>query len=280
MNFKKTSVATALMSVLFLVGCSSTSSTGTDNTDPDFSNPGLENPIEIPGTPANPIEGVPDNELPPIEDVPSNELNHFSITEDGYIKMNGELLGHYDDGKLYVGGKEYATVEPVKSSGKNEYLITGNDGLQFHVDVTNGVISVDWAKSTVDGGWDVTKPPVDLPPTDDVPDFGINHISINDNGYVFNNGDIIGHIDSEGVIHKGTDEVGKVHQIGNSGVYVITRDDSNAFYFANVSENGVVHVIKKFDIEKAASKLTTSQKSNIKSKVQAAKARVQSQLKR
>ena len=243
MNFKKTSVATALMSVLFLAACSSTSSTGTDNTDPDFSNPGLENPIEIPGTPSNPIEGVPDNELPPTEDAPGNELNHFSITEDGYIKMNGELLGHYDDGKLYVGNTEYATVEPVKSTGKNEYIVTGNDGAEFYVDVSNGVISVDWGKSVVDGGWDVTKPPVELPPTDDAPGFGIDHFSVDQNGYIFKNGEVAGRVDSDtGTIYLGSQAVGTVEAVKSTerNQYVIIGNDGAELHVTVI--NGVIGV--------------------------------------
>ncbi len=190
MNFKMTSLASALLSVFLLSACSSTSAVK-DNTDPGFDNPGLELPIEIPAIPHNPIETGPDNDLP--ETDPDFGLPDFGDTPDWGASKDRPDVGDKpadnspefdeDDGwgnankpkpdvnpfmlvidevhgqaKIYrkEDGKTIAIIEP---NGDGTYTV--RDGAMswdntYVIYQENGQIRIDWDKSVIDAGWGPT----------------------------------------------------------------------------------------------------------------------------
>ncbi|ABV37785.1 hypothetical protein Ssed_3181 [Shewanella sediminis HAW-EB3] len=194
MTLQKTAFASALFSILFLSACSSTSSV-TDNTDPDYSNPGLALPIEIPGTPHNPIETTPDNdhpetdpdfglpdfgdtpdwgaskERPEIGDKPADNSPEFD-GDDGWGNANKpkpdvnpyELVISEEHGQAYIYRKEDGkTIAIIEPNGDGTYTIRDgamswdNTYVIYQNDL--GQISIDWEKSEIDAGWGADKTP-------------------------------------------------------------------------------------------------------------------------
>ncbi|QFU23700.1 hypothetical protein FM038_016985 [Shewanella eurypsychrophilus] len=188
MNLSKTSLLTGIVAAIFISGCSSTSSVK-DNTDPDFGNPGLELPIEIPATPHNPIETGPDNDLP--ETDPGYGLPDFGDTPDWGAGKDRPDVGDKpadnspefdDDGgwtndskpkpdvnpfmlvideehgqaKIYrkEDGKTIAIIEP---NGDGTYTVRDgamswdNTYVIYQDDL--GQLRIDWERSEIDAGW-------------------------------------------------------------------------------------------------------------------------------
>ncbi|RTR39233.1 hypothetical protein EKG38_09980 [Shewanella canadensis] len=192
MNPTKTTLASAILSVFFLSACSSTS-TVKDNTDPDFSNPGLELPIEIPATPHNPIETSPDNDLPETDpgfnlpdfgdtpdwgadkerpdvgDKPADNSPEFDDdggwTNDSKPKPDVnpyELVINEEDGQAYIYRKEDGmTMAIIEPNGDGTYTV--RDGAMsgdntYVIFQQDGQLRIDWDKSVIDAGWGIEKP--------------------------------------------------------------------------------------------------------------------------
>ena len=193
MNLKKTTLASAIFSVFLLSACSSTS-TIKDNTDPDYGNPGLELPIEIPAIPHNPIETGPDNDFPDTD--PGFGLPDFGDTPDwgadkerpdvgdkpadnspefdddgGWGNANKpkpdvnpyELVISEEHGQAYIYRKEDGkTMAIIESNGDGSYTV--RDGAMswdntYVIYQENGQIRIDWDKSVIDAGWGTEKAP-------------------------------------------------------------------------------------------------------------------------
>ncbi|GIU34340.1 hypothetical protein L2719_02030 [Shewanella schlegeliana] len=255
MNFKKATVATALLSSLFLVGCSSTSSNqapGFDG-DPDFEN-------------VDPDFGItkPSPELPPTDDAPGNELNHWQLSDTGEILKNGEAVGIYDPttGLVWKDGILVASVE------KNTLTIHGsNDTYRIYRNEL-GTLTIDWGNSVVDGDWGLT------PPTDTPPENGINHWQLTEEGEVLKNGEVVGtydattgHITKDGVLVASVEKnTLTIH--GSNDTYRVYKNDSGTLSID--WENSVVDGSWGVDDKKA----------HLKSKANSAKVRIKTQLKR
>ena len=195
MNLKKTTLASAIFSVFLLSACSSTS-TVKDNTDPDYGNPGLELPIEIPAIPHNPIETGPDNDFPDTDTDPGFGLPDFGDTPDwgaekerpdvgdkpadnspefdddgGWGNANKpkpdvnpyELVISEEHGQAYIYRKEDGkTMAIIESNGDGSYTV--RDGAMswdntYVIYQEDGQIRIDWDKSVIDAGWGTEKAP-------------------------------------------------------------------------------------------------------------------------
>ncbi|MGF1874949.1 hypothetical protein L4D77_06380 [Photobacterium frigidiphilum] len=277
----KKKLLASLIAVSVLAGCSSSGSGSSDeNTDPGYTDPkyGIENPIEKDDSPAWGI---------PTDDAPDMGINHIAIADDGSIVINGDKVGTVDKSNGLV-WKDGVLVGSV-TVDKTDRTFTYNDHSSnntYAFTVNNGIVAIDWEKSSVDNGWGVTKPKPELPPTDDAPDMGINHIAIADDGSIIINGDNVGIVDkSNGLVWKDGVLVGSVTVDKTDRTLTYNDHSSNNTYAFTVS-NGVVAI----DWEKSSidndwgiskqPRLSADQKSQIRTKAKDLRENIKAQINR
>ncbi|MGF1790180.1 hypothetical protein L4D21_06160 [Photobacterium profundum] len=276
----KKKLLASLIAVSVLAGCSSSGSGSSDeNTDPDYTDPkyGIENPIEKDDSPAWGI---------PTDDAPDMGINHIAIADDGSIVINGDKVGTVDKSNGLV-WKDGVLVGSV-TVDKTDRTFTYNDHSSnntYAFTVSNGVVAIDWEKSSIDNGWGVTKPKPELPPTDDAPDMGINHISISNDGSIKLNNEEAGNVDfSNGMVWNSNGElVGSVNK-NNDGSFAYTHHSTGNTFNFTVNKNGIVAVdqdrnsseLQRFHHEK----LSAEQKSQLRTKAKDLRENIKAQIKR
>ena len=264
MNIK---LIASLVAATILTGCSSSSGSKNEDVDPGFDNPrvGIENPIEKDDSPAWGI---------PTDDAPEMGINHIAISNDGDVLFNGEKVGKVDpsNGLVWKDGVLVGDVTFDSNTGsftfteyqsQNQYTFTINK---------SGVVNIDWENSAIDNGWDVQKPTPELPPTDDAPEMGINHITINDEGTITLNGEEAGTVDfSNGMVWSKDGELtGSVSKNNDDSSYTYTHHSTGKTFNFSVNKNGIVAVDQDRNTPEPSrfqhEKLSAEQKSQLRSK--------------
>ncbi|MDO6687547.1 MULTISPECIES: hypothetical protein [unclassified Agarivorans] len=137
----KNKLLVSLIAAAFLSGCASSGSESNDA--PQVSNP---------------IEAVPENPIAKDDGADMPQQDHYSINANGEVMVNGEIIGAVNElGEVRVDDVAIGRIY-TDADGTRYFQAYGSDN-KYYGDINrSGVITIDWERTEVDGGWGYEAP--------------------------------------------------------------------------------------------------------------------------